>query len=243
MNAKTSRLLTAALGAGALGFCLRTILYRVGFDDKHIISSCHPLHLACLGLTALLAVYLLLAIRRDHGAVIFQDTPLRSMASLAAACLMGYHGLSLRHDMAGLLEIARMALALSSAACMAICALPGMLRRSIYGVFLGIISIFFAVDMLCRYQNWSGNPQLPDYTLQVLASVLLALCSYHRLAFCTGLGKRRALMLCCLPGLALCLMCAAGPETRGFYLGGAFWAGACICSTLPPEEADPHVSA
>ena len=240
MNLKQHKPLIFALGAGALGFCLRLALYRTGFDERNILSSSHPLHVACLVLTVLAAVYLTAAVHRRQAAgtpvELFPDSPLRSIAALAAACLMGGYALSLRRELGTLLEIARMALALGSAVSMALCALPRMPGKGIYGGLLAFISIFFAADMLCRYQGWSGNPQLPDYTLQVAASVLLALCSYHRLAFCTGLGKGWAMDLCGLMGLYLCIVCAAGPETPGFYLGGALWAFNCLCGIGPTEE-------
>ncbi len=240
MNLKQYKPVIFALSAGVLGFCLRLTLYRTGFDEKNILSSSHRLHVACLILTVLVAVYLILTVRRkktaDAPVEIFPDSPLRNLAALVSACLMGGYALSLRRELCSPLEIARMALALGSTVSMVHCALPRMPRKGIHGVLLAFINIFFAADMLCRYQGWSGNPQLPDYTLQVVASALLALCSYHRLAFCTGLGKAWAMKLCGLMGLYLCIVCAAGPETPGFYLGGAFWAFNCLCGIRPREE-------
>ncbi len=242
MNLKTFKLITAALGAGALGLWLRVALYHFGFDEKNILPATHPLQLLCIVLTLALVVYLLLEIRHLGGSgdpvKNFPDTPLRSMASLAAACLTAVHGLVLGREMSAPLEFARVALAMGSALCMALCALPGMFRKGVHIGLLFVISVFFAVDMLCRYQTWSGNPQLPDYTFQVFACILLTLCSYYRLAFHVGLGQRRRLLLCSLLGLQLCLVSIAGPETRAFYLGGAFWAGACICRAQPPEEEE-----
>ena len=92
MNLKQHKPLIFALGAGALGFCLRLALYRTGFDERNILSSSHPLHVACLVLTVLAAVYLAAAVHRRQAAgtpvELFPDSPLRSIAALAAACLM-----------------------------------------------------------------------------------------------------------------------------------------------------------
>ncbi len=241
MNSKTSKLLRTVLGAGALGFCLRTVLYRVGFDEKNILSSTHPLHLICLALTVSVAVYLLREIRELDGsndpAVNFPESPLRSLGIFVAACLIAVHSVTLARDVPSPLEAARMVLALGSALSMVLCALVPGRFQGLHNFCHGLISGFFALDMLCRYQNWSGNPQLPDYVFQVFACVLLALSSYHRLAFGTGLGKRQALLFCSLMGLFLCLVCVAGPDSRPFYLGGALWSGACMCTIQPPAEA------
>ena len=242
MNLKTSVLLTRVFGAGILGFCLRTALYRFGFDEKNILSATHPLHLACLGLTLWLLMILAPMIRRlkgsNHPVDNFPASPLRTIAALAAAVFTAVHGYHLIRDIGNLLDALRAALAILAAVAMALSAIPNMPQKSIFGFLLGVVSVFFAVDMLCRYQVWSGNPQLPDYTFHVLACVLLTLCSYHRLAFHTGIGKRRTLLLCGLMGLYLCLLCAAGPDTRAFYLGGSCWAGACLCRAKPPVERE-----
>lgn len=238
MKPKTSQLFSRTLAAGALGLCLRLALYRFGFDEKNILSSSHPLHLACLVLTVGVALCLALAVRKlacGTGEDFPNSLP-RSAGALAAACGMLVHGLSLTPDSS--LSLARTVLAFGCALSMAICVIPGPRFHRLRTVCHGIICGFFALDMLCRYQAWSGNPQLPDYFFQVFACVTLALSSYHRLAFGTGLGKRRALVWCSLMGLYLCLVCAGGPETQPFYLGGACWAGVCMCTIQPPEEEE-----
>lgn len=246
MNPKTTRMLTRTVIAGLIGFALRLVLYRFGFDEKNILSSTHPLHLACLALAALVAVYLLLEIRRLGGsndpAVNFPHSPLRSLGMLVAGFFIAFHGISISRNTGSLLALARTALAFGCMVSMVLCALVPMHVRKLHVLCRGVICLFFGLDLLCRYQSWSGNPQLPDYTFQVLACSLLALGSYHRLAFDTGLGNRRALLLCCLMGLFLSLVCAAGPDTQGFYLGGAFWAGACMCTAEAPEEIKEDAS-
>jgi hypothetical protein len=239
MNPKNKRLTEIALWAGLLGLCLRLVLYRIGFDDKNILSDTHPLHLICLALTALTAVYLAFSLRGLKGSSDpvknFPRNPLRNLAMGAAAVLTTLHAIELCGVSGDWMDKARTVLAFACAASMALCALPGIQPKP-RTVALGIITIFYALDMLSRYQAWSGNPQLPDYCFQIFAGALLSLCSYHRLAFATGLGQRRALLFCCLMGLFLCLLCAAGPETGFFYLGGACWAGSCLCAIQPPAE-------
>ena len=234
MNTKTSWLLPATVSCGILGACLRLLLYRIGFDEKNILSASHPLHQACLVITVLLAVSLLLQVRRLKGSsdpnLNFPKSRLRGVGLLSAACLMTLHAMTLTEKIPSLLALVRMILAFGCAGSMALCALlPRKLRRAQI-LCRGVITLFFALDMLARYQQWSGNPQLPDYVFQVLACVMLSLCSYQRLAFDTGLGKRRTLLFVSLMALYLSLLCAAGPETPVFYLSGALWAGTCMCT-------------
>lgn len=240
MNTKTSRLLAVALSCGILGASLRLLLYRIGFDERNILSSSHPLHLLCLGLTALLAIYLLLSIRKLQGSsdpgVNFPNSPLCRLTILCAGCLTTLYSITLTENIPSLLALARLMLAFGSAGSMILCALlPRKLRRA-HILCRGVVCLFFALDMLLRYQVWSGNPQLPDYVFQVLACVMLCLCSYHRLAFDTGLGKWRMLLFTSLMAVYLCLLCAAGPETPVFYLGGALWAAGCLCTAEAPVQ-------
>ncbi len=237
MNSKTSKLLATVLTAGVLGFCLRLVLYRTGFDEKHILSSSHPLHLICLGLTALLGICLLFVLRSQEKpgdpAADFPPSALRLPAALAAGGLMICHGITLAGNTGDSLDLIRKLLTFAAGGCMLLCALvPRDLRRPQL-LFRGVLCLFFALDMLCRYQSWSSNPQLPDYVFQIFACVLLASANYQRLAFDADLGHRRRLLFSSLMGVYLCLLCIAGPESQWFYLGGAFWAGSCICSAKP----------
>jgi hypothetical protein len=193
-------------------------------------------------MTVGLAIYLLLNIRKLKGSddpdVNFPKSSLRQMGLFSAGCLMLLHALTLTEETSSLLAVVRLVLAFGSAGGMVLCALLPQNLQQVHIACRGVIILFFALDMLSRYQSWSGNPQLPDYVFQVLACVMLSLCSYHRLAFDTGLGKRRTLLFVSLMAMYLSLLCAAGPETPIFYLGGALWAGACMCTAETPAQEE-----
>ena len=240
MRSKTAKLLCPALGAGALTLGLRLYLYRTGFDHKNILSSSHPLHLICMGLAGLMAIYLALAVSKLDGSGKarrnFPSHPLRSLAILVAGCLIAFHGITLFREASAILPRIRAGLALGAGCAMPLCPFVPRKKLTAQGLLHGIITVFFAVDMLCRYREWSGNPQLPDYVFQIFACILLCLCSYHRLAFDVELGKRRMLLWTSMMALYLSLTCVSGPETEIFYLGGAMWAGSCLCSPKPPMD-------
>lgn len=244
MGSKTKKLFCASLSAGVLTLLLRLQLYRVGFDQKHILSSSHPLHLICLVLAGIMAAALALGLKdldeSDHPNRSFPAHLLRSFAHLAAGCLMAAYGASLFRKAEAPLALIRAALSLAAAGSMVLCTLVSNRKPGLQCLFHGIITLFFALDMLCRYRNWSGNPQLPDYVLQILACLLLSLCSYHRLAFDVGLGRNRHFLWCSLMALYLSFGCVSGPETEIFYLGGAFWAASCVCSPKSPEKHLPE---
>lgn len=231
------KLLLTAAGAGFLGLCLRALLYRIGFDDKGILSASHPLHLACLVLAAAMAVYLgIQALRAKDGDA--SGPWLRFLLGILGGYFLMIHGLTVARDFSGLLDIARSGMALAGGLAMMVSVFPPMENRRIRLVCHGLVCVCFAMDMLCRYQNWSGNPQLPDYVFHVLACVGLSLCAYHRVALDTDLAKPRACKFCSLMALFLCLLSLVGPEPWEFYLGGAFWAAVCADLPIPTEQEE-----
>ena len=240
MHKKTAKLICPALGAGILTLGLRLYLYKTGFDHKNILSSSHPLHLICIGLAGIMALYLVLAVRKldgcKHPRRNFPSHPLRDLAILAAGCLMAVHGIALLREAAAVLPRIRAGLALAAAGSMLLNPFVPRKNLNLQSLLHGIITVFFAVDMLSRYRDWSGNPQLPDYVFQIFACILLCLCSYHRLAFDVELGKRRMMLWCSMMALYLCVACVSGPETKIFYLGGALWAASCLCTPMPPAD-------
>ena len=126
-----------------------------------------------------------------------------------------------------------------TAAASALAALMQGARREVHPALHTPACLFFAADMLCRYQNWSGNPQLADYCFALGASVCLCLAAYQTLALPARLGNRRSYLMCALLGLSLCLFSMAGPEADVLYLAGAFWILSGLQMPVPePEEED-----
>lgn len=236
---QNQKLLLTAAGAGFVGLCLRALLYRIGFDEKGILSASHPLHMICLVLTAAMAVYLAFrAVTSKSRTEAFRPR-IRCLLGILGGYFLLIHGLTLGRELSGLLSFVRCGLALLGAAAIIAAVLPFLKDRQFHMVCHGLICVSFAVDMLCRYQVWSGNPQLPDYCFHVLACVSLSLCSYHRLAIDTGLAKPRVHKFCCLMAIFLCMLSIIGPEGWEFYLGGAFWAAVCL--DVPEEKVQEEL--
>ena len=264
MNLRTlsNRPVFVAACGGFLGLLLRALLYRIGFDDRGILSASHPLQLACLVLAAVVILYLALK-SRSLPEYPDDQSQLRFLLGLAAGCLLLLQGLTLYHQstaspnlnhlfsgslptvrrVTALLPLSRCLLTALAGIAMAICGLPDAKNRSLSAVCHGAVCVVFAADMLGRYQSWSGNPQLPDYVFHVLAGVALSLSAYQSLALHTGLGKLRIHRFWCLSALFLCILCLAGPEPRAFYLSGACWALFCLLTPMPPQAREPEEEA
>lgn len=234
-SCKSIPVLISAAGFGLTGFALRLILYRVGFDEQGLLPRMHPLQLMCVLLVlgaALAGIFLLKVQKFDYRPARFLNPWGRTLLAPAVSAALIAHAYrlyaaSLQPSIAPAvmdsLYWARLVLALGAAA--AVAAILWMnVRKPGISLFLHcVVCLFFTVDMLCRYQYWSGNPQLADYLLQVFACVCFTFCSYSRMAFWGQIHNPRLHGLAGYLGLVLGLVCAAGPDTPIFYLGGACW--------------------
>ncbi len=234
---KILQLLILCLIPALTGLVLRFFLYRTGFDEKGILSSSHPVHLICCALVAATVLWLTLQLKpmkkRDFRPANAAGI-CRILGGIGAGGLLAFSALGFFGEGMGILGKSRAVLALAAAVAMPLSIyaprewkIPRLAGRA-------LITLYFVLDMLARYQVWSGNPQLPDYVFHVPALVCLSLCSYHRLAFCTGIGKRKAHVFFSLMAMVLCVMALVGPEPKMFYLSGALWAGAGMCTLTPP---------
>ena len=128
-------------------------------------------------------------------------------------------------------------LAAASMAALGLCRILG--RRGWFG-FGGLICLFYMLMLVSNYRLWSADPQLQDYAYQLLAGVLLMLCSFHRTCCDAGIIQRRRLLFTGLAA-AFCALAALSMDfQRGFYLASAMWALGSLCSTaqLPPDPEE-----
>lgn len=243
MNAipKNVHILRNVFIAGFTGLTLRAVLYRIGFDDKGLLPAFHPLHMACLLLTIAVTVCLVLQARSLGGSndreSNFPASLWRFAGSFAGGGMLLFSAFGLTCEIESPLDLARTVLAFCCSAAMLIAGYAPLTgRRPRFGLYV-VVCVYFALDMICRYQVWSGNPQLPDYCFHILANVFLVLSAYHRIAFEVGMGRRRMHIFCSLMAAFLCMLSLIGPDKFEFYLGGGLWAASSMCTLDPPAEA------
>ena len=245
-------LLYHALAAGAAGICLRMILYRTGFDQRGLLDRADPLHIICCLLALTLAVRLLIALRGPKKFSLKLPAALRTGAAVGSAVLLGVNLVRLFPVSGDTLTLVR--IGAGSLCCVAICfeVLSPTRAERVGTPLRALVCLFFALDTLCRYQGWSGNPQLPDYCFALPASVFLCICAYQRLALPVELGSRKVHFFAGLMGLCLCLFSLVGTGSPLHYLSGALWILSGLGSHRPrrregqeapvPEQIAPQKS-
>ena len=220
------------LGASAAAFTLRKVLYAFGFDGRGLLVENHPAALSLWGLTAVVAVLLILFALRPQGGAVTIAPRLGAAGAFAAAAALGYTALQEFGNFFAPVDILSWVLGLISAVsflCIGFC----RLRRMQPSFLLHALPcVYIALRLVFQYRMLSVDPQLMDYCFYLCACVALMLTAYHHAALDADLGKPQLLHACSLAGVYL--SCAALAYTEDPFLpaGLALWA---VCS-LPREE-------
>jgi hypothetical protein len=115
-----------------------------------------------------------------------------------------------------------------------------MVGKKPWPILSGSITLFYMLMLVTNYRLWSADPNLMDYAYQLLAQVLLMLCSFHRTCCDAGIIQRRKLLITGLSA-AVCATASLSMDfQQGFFLASALWAAGCMCNVavLPPDPED-----
>ena len=231
------------LGAGLLGAALRSILYAVGFDEKGLLRPGHPLHILCWVLVLAVPVFLAVSLRKLDGSDRYEDNFPAAPQGLSAVILTtlwflsnAFSALDQISDKFDLLAAVFGFLAVPCFAYTGYCRIKG---KRPHFLFHTVVCLFFAMDLVCHYRRWSGDPQFADYCFQLFACIFLLLTAYQHTAFDVDMGRRQAYLFCSLMAAFLCILSFAGPGDTFFYFGGAVWTISGLCPLALPGQDGP----
>lgn len=227
---------------GAIALLLRLALYTME-NESGLLPHNHPLYLASLILAAFIALVVAFFVFRMDGAQEYRENfPPSGTAAvgsvLSGLCLIPV-ALEIWDQAASRLDYAWAVLGLGAAICL-ICAGWFLLKEKKVPFFLYyIVCLYFALHMVCRYREWSGNPQTEDYIFSIFSCIFLALFAYSRAAFSADSGRRRPLLFCGMMAIFFCLPALIGGNDQKFFLAGCIWAATNQCTMDPHPKAEP----
>jgi len=171
-------------GAGLLCLGLRQWLLSTGVDDRGLLITSHPGNWLSLILAGLVVLALILSLHRSQRCRLVPSRLqalgyLAAAGGFAAAC---YPLLTSQTNMslpAGLL-------ALVCAGTNGFTAVRIWRQKKPVGALLIPDIAFFMLLVLCRYQDWSSEPEFQRFGFLLLALVLLTITAYHRATLVTN---------------------------------------------------------
>lgn len=238
-----------ALLAAAPG--LVCVLLRLGLyaleAPTGLLPRSHPLHIATLIIAVVTAAAVLRFVLPLKGpgayAPNFPADRQIAFGPCFAALWMLPAAFSIWEQADDRLELVWAILAFAAVPCLICIGIFRFTGRRPYFLVHGLLCLFYSVHMICRYQAWSSNPQVPDYLFALLACVFLTLAAYYRAGFDLDAGNRRKLLLTGLMAGFFCICSLAGEGDKRFFLAGALWALTDLCAVAPTQEEQTDVSA
>ena len=224
MKKRTSKQLALILGAMGLAGCLmRYFLYRVGLDEKGLLTPMHPLGILTWVLTGAAVVLALVCTWRQEKtcpALAVGTVPGIGSLILAAALLLT--GIGTRK--ANGLLAASIPLCYAAAASMAGAAYAQFRGRRPFFLLRVIPCLFFAFYLIGSYQLTRGIPQMEDYVAPVCAIILSMLLSYQQAAWDLASTEGRQIRLAAGLTLYFGLISLSHSWMPVLCLGSSLWA-------------------
>lgn len=229
------------LGMGILGALLRLWFFFSGTDQWGLYPAKHPATLIMFLLVALAMGLLFPLLRQSENALSYSNLFPPNKLSFFG-CLVGSVGilantLFTASQTVSLLWASSLIFGVLAAAAMV---LTGYLRQKKlrpHYLFYTIVTVYFMLQLICRYQNWNTKPQLVTFFPQLMASVFLMLGFFYRACLDADSRKCREFTFYNLGALFFCLLASLHNDGI-FFLCMAVW---CLTNTcmLPKKEAIP----
>lgn len=228
--------LTAALGAIVL--ILRFALYTME-NQSGLLPHDHPLYIASLILAAFSAVVMAFFTARLKGNneydANFPFSRPRAQCSFLAGLMLFPVASGLWTAAVDRLELAWAVLGFVTSVCLIATGFFQFKNEKPSFRLHAPICLFYVFHLICKYRQWSGNPQMEDYVFSLFACIFLAIFAYHKTAFSVDNGKRRMLLFSGLMAVFFCIGAIVGDGDARFFVAGAMWAVSNLCVIDPPE--------
>ena len=201
---------------GLVCLCLRQWLLRTGIDDKGLFTAFHPGMIVSMLLLAAALCVLVLALRQQQ-VYRFRNCALSIVSMVFFAIGYSSAAWKLLLGRAQTLSVIAGILGIVSAVC-ALCIAFALLRKIKLHPFIYCPAVLFLMFLLvCRYQQWSGEPELQQYLFQMLSVISLMISAYHRAALEADKKGARNYLLISRAAVFFCIAAIPGSVYGPLY--------------------------
>lgn len=189
-----------------LAFVLRHVQLRTALDEAgHMMAGAGkgPLTWVCLIFAVLAAVYSIFL--KPAKTMETCAGMLPAMGTLAAAFLMALGSASMWHA-DRLIALG----GLVTAVCWVIVALKRQQGMETSAVLFMIPALFYAMELIVEFRDWSRDPQILDYCFELFARISVMCATFHLGGFSFSKGRRKMTAFFCLCGVVFSATAMAG---------------------------------
>ncbi len=198
---------TLCAGLGLLCLCVQQWTLSSGEDSKGLLAVGHPGKLFSWLLLAAAICILCLSLKKRQ-VYHFSPTPLSAVSMVFFAVGYAYTAWQLLAGQAQPLVVLTGILAAVSALCALLLAFAMYRKLRLHPFVYCPPVLFLLLFLICRYPQWSGEPELLRYLFPMLSVVGLMLTAYHRAALETDkkgvlpyLLLSRGTVFCCIAAI------------------------------------------
>lgn len=142
------------------------------------------------------------------------------LCGLAGAAGMALGSVALALDLERSYDILLAAGGVVTAICWAAAALDRARGRRIPAALLMLPTLFFAVELVLEFRNWSKDPAILDYCFDLLALICVMCASFELGGFCFDKGRRRSAVFFCCCAAVFGAAAVAGSRLRELCMTG-----------------------
>lgn len=231
-----------ALGAGVVGLLLRAWLFSTREETTELLAADHPAKVLLWILTAVVVAVVLWGTRNLKEAAKYSfNFPASLQGAIGcvfAALSMGITAVAEWIVYQDRLTVIASVLGVLSAAALLFLAYNRYKGQRQSILYHGIVCLCLMFRLVSQYRHWSADPQLMDYSFQLLATVCLMLSCYQNAAFDADTGNRKLHTIFRLGAVYFCCVSLLGSENVMFYLGCAVWMISNFCSLIPMRKQE-----
>lgn len=221
--------------AGGIGLLLRVWLHSTR-DSGGFVARSHVSGVLLLVLTAVVLVGLFLACRYFREAnkysYNFPPSPVSALGSAMGALGIVIVSVTELVTAATPVELFTALIGLLGAGALGFCAYSRWKGEQLSALFYGVVCVYLMLRLFCMYRTWCADPQLEDYTFELLALAGGMLAVYHRATFNADFGSRRMYAFFNLATVYFCCVSLVGGSTV-FYLAMGVWMLTDLCRLRP----------
>ena len=233
IHTRTKLLRFTVLSASLLAMMLRALLYATAIDQKGLLIAGHWATWSILILTGVILGISFLLTRKIQNPLHSDSFPasyLQGASSLLLAGVIFQRALSSYAVAYDRLNLIAAISGFAAAIALLVIGICRMIPKKPSFLFHSVVSIFFALQLVSQYRNWSWDPQLMDYGFYLAAFICLMITAYFLAGFEANMPNGRGLEFTSLAAVFFC--CLALPESgdAALLISCALWAFVC-----PPQ--------